>query len=81
MTATVQKWGNSLALRIPSALAKDVHLFRGSVVDVSIEAGRMVVRPKRKQRKYSLALLVKGINRSNRHGEEDWGGPVGREVW
>lgn len=80
MTTTVQKWGNSLALRIPSALAKDIHLHRGSEVEVAIVEGTMVIKPKGR-RKYSLRQLLKGITGENLHKEQDWGGPVGREIW
>lgn len=80
MTTTVQKWGNSLALRIPSSLAKDVHLHQGSEVEVAIVEGAMVIKPIGR-RKYSLRRLLKGITKENIHEEQDWGGPIGREVW
>jgi antitoxin MazE len=80
MDTTVQKWGNSLALRIPLSLAKDIHLHQGSVVGVTIIGGKMVVKPRR-QRHYTLAKLLRGITKENRHAEVDWGGRVGQEVW
>ena len=80
MDTTVQKWGNSLALRIPNAIAKDIHLHQGSVVEVAAVEGKIVVKPKR-QRKYTLSHLLKGVNKNNRHAEQDWGGTAGREVW
>lgn len=80
MNAIVQKWGNSLALRIPSSLAKDVHLHQGSVVDVAVEEGKIVVKPEG-ERNYSLAQLLKGVTGDNLHSEHDWGGAVGKEVW
>jgi len=80
MNATVQKWGNSLALRIPRALAIDVHLHQGTVVELAVVEGKMVVKPKR-QRKYSLSQLLKGITKNNRHSEHDWGHAVGQETW
>lgn len=80
MNATVQKWGNSLALRIPSSLAKDVHFHQGSVVEVAVVDGKMVIKPKG-QHKYSLPQLLKAVTKNNRHSEHDWGGAVGQEVW
>lgn len=80
MTTTVQKWGNSLALRIPSGLAKDVHLRPGAVVDVAVAEGKIVVNP-RNRREYSLSELLKGVKKSNRHAEVGWSRAVGREVW
>ncbi len=80
MTTIVQKWGNSLALRIPSALAKDIHLHQGSMVDVAIIEGEMVVKPQKKS-KVSLSQMLKGITRNNRHSEQNSNGPAGREIF
>ena len=78
MTTTVKRWGNSLALRIPSSLAKDVRLHQGSAVEIAVMEGKLVIKPKGR-RKYSLSQLLKGVTKSNRHSEQDWGGTVGRE--
>lgn len=80
MNATVQKWGNSLALRIPSAVAKDIQLRQGSEIELTVENGRMIVKPAKK-RKPSLARLLKGVTKENSHPEQDWGAPLGREAW
>ena len=78
MTTTVQKWGNSLALRIPSSLAKDIHLRQGSVVELVIVEGRMVMKPK-EERKFSLAKMLNSVTKENLHSAQDWGGAAGRE--
>ena len=78
MTTTVQKWGNSLALRIPSSMAKDIHLRPGSVVEVAVVDGNMVLKPKA-ERKFSLTRLLKGVSQENLHSEQDWGGAAGQE--
>jgi len=80
MNVSVQKWGNSLAIRIPSSLAKDIHLHQGSLVKVAVINGSMMVKPNR-QKKYSLSQLLRGVTKSNRHSETDWSGPVGKETW
>lgn len=80
MNTTVQKWGNSLALRIPRSVAKDIRLHQGSVVDMTLVAGKIVVKPRR-QRRYALAELLRGVTKRNRHVALDWGGRVGQEVW
>ena len=80
MNASVQKWGNSLALRIPISLAKDIHLHRGSLVELAVRNGSMVVKPNRRK-KYSLSQLLKSVTKINIHSEHDWGGPVGKEAW
>ena len=80
MNTTVQKWGNSLALRIPLSVAQDVHLHQGSVVEIALIAGKIVVKPRR-QRHYALAQLLRGVTKRNRHAAVDWGGRVGQEAW
>lgn len=80
MRAQVQKWGNSLALRIPKALAIETHLEQGSEVELSLTDGALVVTPAR-QPTYLLESLLAGVTRANRHGEVDHGAPAGREAW
>ena len=79
MDSKIQRWGNSLAVRIPKAFAEQAGLGQDTKVDISLEGRTIIVRPARK--KYTLAELVKGITKANRHGEIDWGPPVGKEVW
>ena len=80
MNATVQKWGNSLALRIPKSLAIDVDLHQGSVVELAVVKGEMVVKPKN-ERKLSLAQMLKRVTKKNLHAETAWGRPMGKEAW
>ena len=80
MNLSIQKWGNSLAFRIPSAIAKDIHLHRGSEVEIDVVNGNIMLKPAR-QKKYSLSKLLKKISKSNLHSEQDWGAPLGKEVW
>lgn len=80
MQTKVQKWGNSLAIRIPSAIAKTANLAAGSGVSLVIEEGRIIVEPQPGKR-YTLDELLKGVNKKNLHGEMDWGKPAGKEVW
>ena len=76
----IQQWGNSLALRIPKAFAQQARVKKGSAVTLSVEKGRMVMKPLRR-RKYTLEELVSKITPKNRHPETDWGKPVGKEIW
>lgn len=78
-TAQLSKWGNSLALRLPKSVAREVRLDEGDTVEVSVEGGAIVIRPSRPR--YSLDELVRGITRKNRHDESDWGGRLGDEAW
>jgi len=75
----IARWGNSLGLRLPKAVAAAAQLDEGDTVEVSVKAGSIVVRPARPT--YSLDELVSKITPRNRHGEHDWGGPVGDESW
>ena len=76
----IQKWGNSLGLRIPRAFAEEAGVEAGSAVDLSIREGDLVVRPA-KRRKYRLAEMLRRITRKNLQHEVDTGAPVGREIW
>ena len=80
MRTRVQKWGNSLVLRIPKAFAQEVGLEQDGEVDLSIEKGRLVVVPPVAP-SYTLDELLAGIRPSNLHEETDWGPPVGKEIW
>jgi len=78
MNTQIGKWGNSLAVRIPSACARDLNLKEGMELEVSVEGGGLLLRPRRR---YSLDELVAGITPENRHDETDWGEAAGREAW
>jgi len=80
MHAKVQKWGNSLAVRIPQSFAKDTRLSAGAEVDLAVHDGKIVLDPRPTPR-YSLSDLLKGVSKKNLHAEIDFGEPVGREVW
>lgn len=80
MTTTVQKWGNSLALRIPQTVASEICLGEGHSVRLSVNRGRLVVVPATEKR-YDLSKLVSGINAKNRHSEITVGRARGREIW
>ena len=80
MQTKIQKWGNSLGLRIPKSFAAEVQVEAGSTVDISVANGQLVVKPVRR-RKYVLRDLLKAVNSSNVHREVDTGEAVGREGW
>ena len=79
MRARISKWGNSLGVRIPKAVAMEVGLDEGANVDVRVSGKNLVLAPAR--RDYSLRELVAGITSKNRHREIDWDMPVGDEIW
>ncbi len=82
MRRRVQRWGNSLAVRIPADLAAACSIAEGSEVEVRQEGEALVLTPEQPRRKrYALARLVSRITRANRPAPIDWGRPRGREVW
>lgn len=80
MRATVKKWGNSAAVRIPASVMQATQIDLDEVVDVREEAGRIVIEPVR-QKVYELDRLLKGITAKNQHRPTDFGPAVGNEVW
>lgn len=79
MKTTAQKWGNSLAIRVPKRVAEEAGLREKDSVDIEVHEGTLVVRP-HLRRVYRLEDLVKRITPHNVHDEIDFGGPAGREA-
>ena len=80
MKARVQRWGNSLALRIPRSFAADANLRQDSEVDLAIVDGKIVMTPVEAPR-WTLEGLLGGVTPENLHAEVDPGAPVGGEAW
>jgi antitoxin MazE len=80
MLTKVQKWGNSLALRIPKAFAIDAHLQNDSLVEISLVKGKIIVTPVATP-SWKLDELLSGITQENLHTEVDSGFTVRNEVW
>ncbi|MGE0501467.1 MAG: AbrB/MazE/SpoVT family DNA-binding domain-containing protein [Rhizobiaceae bacterium] len=80
MFASVARWGNSLALRIPSAFARELDVKEGAAVEISVAGGALVVRPVEDSPVYDLDDLLSRITDGNRHGEVATGEAVGNEV-
>lgn len=75
----VQRWGNSLAIRIPKPFAEGAGLRASSEVEVSLEKGQVRLTPVRTR--WKLRQLLAGVTRKNLHSEVDTGSPRGREAW
>lgn len=78
MLTKVQKWGNSLAVRIPSAFAKEIGLSPNMEVELKLENNKLVIIPNKKRQ---LEKLLEQITPKNVHSEVDWGKKVGKEEW
>ena len=79
MQTRIQKWGNSLALRIPRSFAQEAGVEAGSEVDLSVQDGDLVVRPARR-RSYHLSDLLRQVTPENLHAEVETGRRVGKEI-
>jgi antitoxin MazE len=80
METRVQKWGNSLAIRIPKALAEEAGLRDNSPVQLSLGDKQLIIAPVHKPA-LSLDVLLEQVTESNLHGEVLTGAPVGGETW
>ncbi len=80
MKTTAQKWGNSLAIRVPKSVAIQVGLKAQDDLGIEVQDGNVVLKPQLR-RVYHLDDLVNRITPKNLHTEIDTGAPVGREIW
>jgi antitoxin MazE len=69
MEAKVQKWGKSLAVRIPRSVAKDAEIGEGAKVRIAARQGRLIVESIR-SKKYRLQSLLARVTRKNLHEEK-----------
>jgi antitoxin MazE len=79
MANVVNKWGNSLGVRIPQSLANEVGLTIGTVVNIEVLDNKIVITPVTP--KYQLDDLLVGVTPELIGGEYEWGEPVGEEAW
>jgi len=80
MQTKIQKWGNSLGLRIPKSFAAEAQVKEGAAVELSVQDAGLLVRPLR-VRKYALSVLLRKMRPGNLHREVSTGRAVGREAW
>ena len=78
MNSNIREWGNSLAIRIPQALAIEAGLEKDAEIELSVINGRLIIE---RTPKYTLEELLAGVTPENLHAETDTGDPVGNEVW
>jgi len=78
MEAVVKKWGNSLGIRIPSLIVRELALKDGSYVDINDKGKTIIIKPIQKN---NLSEMLSNINEQNIHKEIDTGSPVGKEIW
>ena len=81
MQTKIQKWGNSLALRIPKMLADQTGIDRDSPVEIRVVDGEIRIIPLQVSHGYDLESLLDSITPDNRHDEMDSGDALGNEIW
>jgi antitoxin MazE len=79
MRAKAQKWGNSLAVRIPKAIADEAGIREQEEIDVQIK--NKIISIRRSHKEPNLSQLIKAIKPENLHGEIDFGARQGNEAW
>ena len=79
MKVKLSRWGNSLAVRIPSGIASEASLRAGNLLSIEYADGALRLTPVKDLP--DLDELIEQIHPSNVHEEADFGAPVGKEVW
>lgn len=80
MEVRLQKWGNSLGIRIPSNLLKSLNLKVNDNIELIQEDDKIIIS-KSKNKKIFLEQLFKEYNGKNLTKEFEWDESVGREIW
>lgn len=80
MNTKVQKWGNSLGVRLPLSITKSLNIRPNTQIEIKLEGKKIVLKPIKKV-EYNLSDLVNQINESNCHKEETFGNQTGNEIW
>ena len=78
MALRLQKWGNSIGVRISKSIIEKADLEVGSKVEIEHKNGKIVITPLRKP--FVLNDLLSQITKSNLHSEDDFI-LEGKEVW
>lgn len=77
--ATVQKWGNSLAVRIPNQFAKNLEIENGTEIELQLFEEELIVKPV-KTKPTLEDLLEQAKGKTNPHLDYDFGKPEGKEL-
>jgi antitoxin MazE len=79
MKTKAQKWGNSLAVRLPRPVAQQAGIKPDDSLEIQVSKGRVVLTPA-VTTEYRLGDLLKKVTKKNIHRETDWGKPRGKEI-
>lgn len=79
METIARKWGNSIGIRLPKVLAKELKIDDGVRIEMEIENDRILLKPKHKSPR--LDKLLMQVTDDNKHKEIPTGDPKGNEIW
>ena len=79
MQVALNKWGNSVGLRMPNSILLELGIGCGNKLDIKVENGKAVMEPV-DDKKDRLAKLLKAIKPDNLHGESITGVTMGNEI-
>lgn len=80
MLTKAQKWGNSLAVRLPKTVAEECGIEADSPVEIVRQDNLIIIKPVQKKR-FSLDTLLANVTKDNIHSEVPTGKPAGKEIW
>lgn len=80
MLAKAQKWGNSLAVRLPKSIAEECGIVADSPVEIMRDNDIIIIKPVQRKN-FSLDTLLAEVTEENRHFEVVTGKPAGKEIW
>lgn len=80
MQTSVKKWGNSLAIRVPQAIASQINITEGSKIKLILKNNIIEIIPT-ESKKYNLKNLLSTITNENHHLEISTDSPIGKEIW
>jgi antitoxin MazE len=81
LTQNLQKWGNSAGVRLPKKVIEEAHLKLDEPLEITIKGKSVILTPLTKSKKITLKDMLKGVTPDDVGGEQDWGVPVGKEIW
>jgi len=80
-TQSLQKWGNSAGVRIPKRVIDKARLKLDEDLSLSVQGRSVILTPVKKEKRFTLQDMLKGVTPEDVGGEYDWGPPVGKEIW
>ena len=80
MEARLQKWGNSIGIRIPNSILKDLNLKVNDILVFKQEDDKIIMSIK-KDKKISLKDRFENYEGDCVSESFDWGEPMGKEIW